>query len=383
MIKNELSSPEKKAVERPTIVLFFKGTNLGGAELNVLRILTHLRQVGCRTLLVTSSKDEIFDRFVSATDDQLVTGFPYPSKPSSWVHIPRFFIEVRRFLNRNKGKHILLSGDFYTLWGALMFKSKSRHVFSLWQGEYRFHDDSCVRKWLRYGAAQADRLLSSQPVAAHANGLGMLQKVVMTLNPCVNEQRFNPALYNRDQLRQNYGWDTASHIAVCIGRIGEEKGQRWLAQQFLSDLRFPKSARLIIVGPGSSACLEPLQKIELSSEGRIQVWGSRSDIPELLAAADLAIQPGTFVESFGMSALEAALMRLPLLAFVGEALSFTLGCDYPGLVSLQKRHELMDRWLSLATQSNVTWACASRDVLLSKFSEKIWSEQLLNAMSIS
>ena len=260
MTSNTPFPPEKKTRERPIIVLFFKGTNLGGAEINVLRILTQLQQVGCRTLLVTSSKDELFDRFVSVTDDQLVTRFPYPSKPSSWVHIPKFIIDVRKFLSRNKGKQILLSGDFYTLWCSLMFQNESRHVFSLWQGEYRFNDDSCARKWLRYGAAKANRLLSSEPVAAHVNGLNVLKKVVIPLNPCVNEQRFNPTLYNRKQLRQKYGWDTTSHIAVCIGRIGEEKGQPWLAQQFLNDSRFPRNARLMIIGPGSGACLERLQR---------------------------------------------------------------------------------------------------------------------------
>ncbi len=363
---------------KPSIVLFFKGTSLGGAELSALSILECLRDQGWSTRLVSSAKGELFDRFAATTNDQLVVPFPYPRKPASWIHLPQFISKVRAFLSRDSKKQILFSGDFYTLWAALLFRSANRPVLSMWQGEYRFHDESCPKKWLRYGAGRADRLVASAPVAEHANQTGILPSKVFTLNPRTDEGRFNPALYDRELLRRNFGWHESDHIAVCIGRIGAAKGQPWLAKSFLDDPRFPKNARLVIAGPGHGADLEEIQRLQFASRGRIQFLGPRSDVPEILAAADLAIQPGTLAESFGLSALEAIMMNCPLLAFSVGALPYTLGKNYP-LIPIDKRPQLMDEWLSAASK-NIHHSCVNivnmRQTALTSFGVGAWENQL-------
>jgi glycosyltransferase involved in cell wall biosynthesis len=134
-------------------------------------------------------------------------------------------------------------------------------------------------------------------------------------------------------------------VALCAARIGDGKGQLWLATEFLSESSFPSSARLVFAGPGECSSL---QRLAAGSGGRIQLLGPRNDIPALLAACDLAIQPGTLAESFGMAALEAVMMDKNLLAFDVGALPFTLGRDYPGLSKQNDKSGLVQDWLSLA-----------------------------------
>jgi glycosyltransferase involved in cell wall biosynthesis len=319
----------------------------------------------------------LFERFTAVTDDQLVISFPYPRKPATWLLVPRFCLKVKAFLNRCTGRQVLLCGDFYELWAALLFRSSIQPVLSLWQGEYSFGDNSCVQKWLRYGAGRADKLLASAPVAEHANRTGLLPNRVHVLNPCIDETRFNPALYNRKKLRERFGWDEADQIAVCVGRIGEGKGQMWLANTFVDEARFPKTARLVIVGPGSDNDLQCLRSLEAQSHGRLSVLGPRDDIPEILAAADLAIQPGTLAESFGLAAIEACLMELPLIAFRVGALPFTLGCDYPGLVHVGQQHHYTEKWVEISKNPTPKCRKTLRRALLSQYGEAVWKGQLL------
>jgi glycosyltransferase involved in cell wall biosynthesis len=366
---------------KPTLVLFLKGTGLGGAELSELKILECLKREGWSTRLITGSKGELFGQFASVTDDQLVIPFPYPRKPTTWFSVPRFYLKVNAFLNRRSGRQILLCGDFYELWAALLFRSSIQPVLSLWQGEYNFDNDSCVKKWLRYGARRADRLLASAPVAAHANKTGLLPNPVHVLNPCVDETHFNPDLYNRGQLRERFGWPEGDHIAVCVGRIGEGKGQLWLAKTFVEEASFPKTARLVIVGPGSDADLEELRFLANQSQGRVSILGSRNDVPEILAAADLALQPGTLGESFGLAALEACLMRIPLIAFKVGALPFTLGSDYPALVPKDEASHFVEKWKACSSKYLPEWGKTMRPVLLSRYGQEVWKKTLLSALS--
>lgn len=365
---------------KPTIVLFSKGTGLGGAELNALKILECLREEGWSTRLITGSKGELFERFAKATDDQLVVPFPYPRKPASLFLIPRFYLKVKAFLAIYSERQVLLCGDFYELWATLLFRSSTQSVLSLWQGEYSLDNDSCVKKWLRYGARRADRLMASAPVADHANKTGLLPNPVHVLNPCIDETRFDPALYNRKELRERFGWAEADHIAVCVGRIGVRKGQLWLAKTFVEETRFPKTARLVIVGPGSEEDLRELCSIETQSRGRVTVLGPRTDISEILAAADLAIQPGSLAESFGLAAIEACLMLLPLLAFKVGALPHTLGRGYPGLVPVGDRTQLMEKWIACTSKNIPEWDVRLRSELLSCYGKDVWKKQLFSAL---
>lgn len=53
----------------------------------------------------------------------------------------------------------------------------------------------------------------------------------------------------------------------------------------------------------------------LHLEDKVQFLGSRTDVPQLLQAADLFVHPATCQEGFGITLIEAMASGVPCLAF--------------------------------------------------------------------
>lgn len=369
-----LISPEMKKL--PFIVFFLKTTEVGGAELSILNLLRFLSAEGWPIGVVTSRGGQLFETYVSLAKDHLTIGIPYPRKPLSWLRIMPFRMGVENFLRRHGTRHVLFASDFYELWSTLLVKRDGRSIVSLWQSEYDFGSDRCVRKWAQYGANRADLLLACDPVAHHANNSRRFLGEVGALNPRIDEDRFDSAKYDRRMIRLSLGWPPEAHIAICVGRVGKGKGQIELAEKFLKESRFPANARLVIVGPCDSADLARLRQLECEGCGRLIVYGARCDIPQLLAASDLAVQPGSLSESFGLSALEACLMKLPLLAYKVGALPFNLGHHYPGIFPASEPARLMEAWIGLSRGTGTVVGWDIREEIVSRYGASSWQKKV-------
>ncbi|MGA0164764.1 MAG: glycosyltransferase, partial [Bdellovibrionota bacterium] len=161
-----------------------------------------------------------------------------------------------------------------------------------------------------------------------------------------NLKDHDPTLYLRDEIRSNFSWGS-DKLAICPGQVHEGKGQRWLIEQFLASKELYEHWRLLIVGPMRAEEKEKLAQIlQKDTQKRVELLGRREDLPALLAASDLAIFPGKFRESFGMAALEAASMGLPLLLTAAGALAYNFEA-YPGMVSVEGRPKIIELWESL------------------------------------
>lgn len=368
-----------------SIVLVTDNTLLGGAELSLIELLKQFGAWGIDCYLVTRNRGELFDEFKKYTKEQLVLSFPYPTKFASWVHFLSFKRKTSGFINAIQGEKLILVGDLYPLWAALQIKKATgAPVFSIFQGEYVFEDDSCPRKWIRYGANLADKLLASAPICSHINSLGLMNKKVEVLNPKVDLQRFNRSLYNRDEIRSELGFSSNDRLAICVGQIGVPKGQPWLAEAFMGNADLYSNWHLLIVGPMRNeedrVFFEGLKSRDLGN--RLHLLGLRKDVPELYAASDLALFAGTFNESFGLAVVEAAVMGLPILALRSGSIPYNLGEDYSGLFSKNERDSLIESWSDLTKEagdqlkseididglrdrlSEETWKCNIRKVFM-------------------
>lgn len=336
-----------------SIILFTDSTALGGAELSLIEVLKQLREWGVDCYLVTAGKGELFSEFQKYTKRQLIVDYPYPTKLASWVRYFSFKKKVSAFVNEVPGRKIILVGDVYPLWGALLVKGETGvRVYSIFQGEYVFEDDSCPRKWIRYGANRADRLIASEPICFHANALGVINKEVECLNPKVKLERFRKELYNRDAIRKELGFSSVDRLAICVGQVGKAKGQPWLAEAFMNNRQLYNNWHLLIVGPirgeEERSYFNGLKAED--SENRLHLLGLRKDVPELYSAVDLAIFPGAFNESFGLAVVEAALMELPILALRSGSIPYNLGEGYHGLFDKEKKDLLIEAWRGLTDE---------------------------------
>jgi glycosyltransferase involved in cell wall biosynthesis len=126
----------------------------------------------------------------------------------------------------------------------------------------------------------------------------------------------------RDGKRNELGIDKSDFCIMGIGRLAPQKGFDYAIEAFaLLSGKYP-NARLVIVGPGDSADLRR-QAARAGADKRLVFAGFRSDIQELVQAADLYWLTSRS-EGLPNAMLEAMAAKVPVVAFdvagVGEVL---------------------------------------------------------------
>lgn len=126
-------------------------------------------------------------------------------------------------------------------------------------------------------------------------------------------ERFQPGI-DPAGVRHEFGFSPQDVLVVCVARLAPEKGHVHLveAAAILRD-RFPQ-ARYMFAGKGRS---RPEIEARIRDKGLadiVKLAGFRTDVPRLLAAADIFVLSPVDGESLGTSILEGFLMELPAVA---------------------------------------------------------------------
>ncbi len=132
--------------------------------------------------------------------------------------------------------------------------------------------------------------------------------------------------------RQAMGLKAEDLLLLGIGRLEIEKNFSCLIQAMkLLETKVGESrAKLWIVGKGSQR--EPLENlIQELNVSNVELLGYRSDVQDLLAAADVFILPSK-AEPFGMAAVEAMFAELPVIGTRGPGLSTIVDDGITGLL---------------------------------------------------
>ena len=126
---------------------------------------------------------------------------------------------------------------------------------------------------------------------------------------------------SREAARSTLGLG-AEFTAIIVARIDRLKGHETLLRAWADVLRAHPSAVLLIVGDGSERqAMEQLavelgitgRRATIGKEGGVRFLGFRSDVADLLAAADLFVLP-SLSEGLPLSILEAMSHGLPIVA---------------------------------------------------------------------
>lgn len=131
----------------------------------------------------------------------------------------------------------------------------------------------------------------------------------------IEPQVFYPATpQERTQLRQKLGWSQQKPIVVFIGALGDRrKGFDtlfWAWQMLCTDPNW--DADLVTIGVGAEQSLWQHRALLAGIQKRIHFLGFRSDVPDLLRAADCLVAP-TRYEAYGLGVHEALCCGLPAL----------------------------------------------------------------------
>ena len=166
-----------------------------------------------------------------------------------------------------------------------------------------------------------------------SDAYGIAPERVRVLHNALDVERIKPRVFDaRDRLRR--AWDVAADapVVVSTSRFTAEKRLDALIRMIPEVLEKEPRARFILAGSGPDleACQQLAERLGVMAAARF--LGHRDDIPDVLAASDVAVMLCPR-EAFGYSALEAMASNLPVVAFKGTGLAEVVTDGVSGLLA--------------------------------------------------
>jgi len=164
------------------------------------------------------------------------------------------------------------------------------------------------------------------------------------------------------------------HIAVlCVGRFYEPKGQEYL----LNALALTSGMELFLAGEGPLRSKLEQMTYKLNIADKVHFLGNRADIPNLIKAADIYVQPSLW-EGLCIATLEAMAGGLPVIASDVSALNYVVG-QTGILFPAKDSKELANKLMKLASDKELRAKLAllsitrAQDFSLSKTFQKYYN----------
>ncbi len=121
-----------------------------------------------------------------------------------------------------------------------------------------------------------------------------------------------PSRAETQRVREELGIEARMPLLLTVGRLTPQKGHDVLIEAVPAVLAQHPEARFICVGEGPELPSLQAQAASLGVTHAVRFLGHRSDVPALLAAADLFVLPSRF-EGHPLAALEASALGLAVV----------------------------------------------------------------------
>lgn len=144
----------------------------------------------------------------------------------------------------------------------------------------------------------------------------------------------------RDEARRRFNLPPSRPLLLNVGRLMAQKNQELLIRVLQS---LPE-VDLVLVGGGLKADAYHALAVALGVRDRLHILGALppDDIADLYLAADLFVFPSTW-ETFGLAAVEAAMVGMPIVVADLPALREVLRADISAPVAFVPPHDV-DGW---------------------------------------
>lgn len=126
--------------------------------------------------------------------------------------------------------------------------------------------------------------------------------------------RFNPIRYNAEEIRHSIGIPRNARIIGFVGRLVRDKGVLELVESWAVLRQKFENLHLLLVGPFEDKDSIPIAvRQRLYSDNRVHIMGHVDDPAPYYSVMDVLAFP-THREGFGLVAIEAAAMGVPVVA---------------------------------------------------------------------
>lgn len=197
--------------------------------------------------------------------------------------------------------------------------------------------------------------------------LGYPAEKTRVIHNAIDMTRF--AHINREQARKNLVWE-ANIVVLCVARLVPAKGQCYAIEALAALSAMYPNLRLALAGTGADQNMLRALALRLGVVERVLFLGSRDDVPQLMAAADMYVQP-SIKEGFGIALLEAMASGLPCIGTPTGAMPEMIAQGRSGLIiPAADAHALSQAMQSLLSQPDLCaqMSEAGRRVAQSQFS---------------
>ncbi len=352
---------------RVALVLIALG--YGGAEVQVVELASHLKGLGWDPLLIGLSKPQGLE--VRADELSIPhTHLDLPFQSRSPLLVPRLARAVRAFGPAVMHTHTLppnfIGRLAYPTTRAPVLITSAHNVFEGGRRKMAFYratdriatmttncSDEAVRRYIEIRGVPSPQRIRLMP-----NGIDL--------------HRFRPVASVRERLRGELGLAPDEFFWIAVGAHSDQKDYPNLlaAAQHLAQ-RTDQPYRICVVGDGP---LLDTTRAEVHQRGladRVHVMGRRTDVHDLMRAADGYVMSSAW-EGLPIVLLEAAASALPIVATdVGGNASVVLPGTSGHLVPSQDPTALADRLLrvmQLAPSERVALGVAGRSHVAEHYS---------------
>lgn len=264
--------------------------------------------------------------------------------------------------------HTHLSHDLWWLVPALKLSSSNAKLFLTKHMASGVKKTDPLHRFL-YGRLRGTFAISNYIKGSVLNTCPVPEKDVHVLPPGISLETFNPALYNKAEVRNELGIHRDAILIGMTGRITPGKGH----EEFLrAAKRITESSDLslffVVIGGasyGEESFQMQMEKLvdELGLTNVVQFTGFRKDVPRLLSALDILAFP-SHEESFGLALTEAMAMRVPVVASASAGVLDIVVDRETGILFPPKDYNaLADGIMSLVTDPDLRerYAVAGRE----------------------
>ncbi len=231
-----------------------------------------------------------------------------------------------------------------------------------------------LETWALRRGARAVVAVGQQVAEAHAARMGRRRAEVIP-NAVPEIPPLSPA--ERADLRARLGARPRDVVLISVGRLALPKGYPDLLEAFALLAADSPPARLWIVGDGALWDSLHAQAASLGLSRRVRFLGRRSDVPRLLAAADLFVSASHW-EGLPLAVLEAMMAGLPVVATAVGDTPAVLPASAGMLVPPRQPEALARavRPLLLDASTRRRWGAAARRHARSRYGVDAWMRRL-------
>ena len=301
------------AGDAPIRVLHVLATLLpGGSEISVLRLISVLDPGRYQVRVAWLRGEPVLENeFRAAGADVVPMGMRAKLDPAC-------FLRLVRYVARERIDIVHTHMDVADFYGALAGRlGGARCVVATKHAPDEFRTR---RTWRRYPFMVLERLAYAMEdaVIVVSEGLASFleetehlpRRKMVVIGHGIDE---TSCVVPRPQARQAPGLPAFDPLLGAVGRLSPEKGQAVLLRALPAILAaFPRGG-LVLAGEGPSRRELEAEALRLGIADRAVFLGFRRDVPALLGAIDLFVQPSIY-EGFGISLLEAMAAGLPIVA---------------------------------------------------------------------